>query len=83
MWRFLLILALVGCTERWNRPGATQADLDRDWYVCSTQAAQTVGTGPVAQTSNAGVDLGNTLMRNGQGDEMRQACLRAHGWTQH
>ena len=69
-----LCAVLVGCGGKWTKPGATQADFDRDWAACDYEAAK-YGYGPMWGTGvGAGIEDG--LRQN----ELRTKCMRAKGW---
>lgn len=57
--RFLIfaacVLALQGCAQyQWQKPGATQADFNRDAYQCHAQAAQLYPAVMVSQQLTSG-----------------------------
>lgn len=43
----LMMLLLAGCAERWERPGATEAESDAAQANCTAAAAQKVPPAPV------------------------------------
>ena len=73
-------LPLPGCAPSWSKPGASQADFDRDKGACGNEAELEVPFGdrsatPFAQSFEGEehlADYGN----------LRDACLRRMGWTQ-
>lgn len=64
----IVCLALAGCTTyRWAKPGATEADLQRDSYECERD---------VRQSGYYGGGLLGALNAEGFGER----CMMAHGW---
>ena len=87
-----ITMALTGCAQVWNRPGATQAQLDRDAAECRMIAAgiqapaalpvaypQTMTT--LASAANGLQDTSNTLLGAAIRQGVMQDCLTAKGWV--
>jgi hypothetical protein len=69
----LALAACAGSRADWSKPGAGDADFQRDAQLCQTQAA---GFSPPvfdARTMSAPVDQQDILRQ-------RDSCLFAHGW---
>jgi hypothetical protein len=73
-------LLQAGCAPSWTKPGATQADFERDKGACGNEAELEVPFGDRSATPFA---------RSFEGEEhladygnLRDACLRRMGWTQ-
>ena len=65
----LILLGLSGCAQTiWDKPGATQADFNRDSYACEKDTRQ---------SGYFGGGLGGALRMK----EFYGKCMVAHGWT--
>lgn len=79
----LLVFGLTGCVTqqmRWVRPGATQADFERDKIECVYESKKATGS------MQAGVGMGGAIAA-GIDQAMRESeigglCMRTKGWTQ-
>jgi hypothetical protein len=88
----VMALALAGCTQVWNRPGAGQADLERDGAYCRMVAAgiQAPASQPLAYpqgiTMATSANNLNAASAAWVGVAMKQQvmadCLRSKGWVQ-
>lgn len=64
----LILLLLAGCAERWERPGATEADSDAAQAQCTAVAAQQVPPALVwTQTAPARYEPGERRCRTYRG----------------
>lgn len=72
----LLALSLCGCaTEVWDKPGATERDLQVSAARCRMGSASAYGNAPPARTA------GDGLMEAGARIGYMRDCLIADGWT--
>jgi hypothetical protein len=66
----MIALAVTGCTKTWTKPGATQADFDKDAAYCEMQA-QMAGSSSGPNPFNAGMNMQN----------VRYYCMKSRGWN--
>ena len=87
-YALLCAIALAGCASapvHWDKPGATQQDLNVDAADCRMKMAGLRPIKPDAPTGNAAEDAGNAALTTGV-EQMRDQnfmndCLTAHGWV--
>jgi hypothetical protein len=90
MWRVIVCLPLLAaCTTHWVKPGASHADFNHDYYVCTQQASAANPTpaapapayDPLSEESSAAQAFGDTINAGAGFIAMRKMCLKANGWT--
>ena len=87
----LLSLLLTGCiTHTYSKPGAGQAELDRDTYACAAGARVASPVSPIAYPPTIGyASLANqtdalsaSLFDLAASSIRTRACLRSLGWKE-
>jgi hypothetical protein len=90
MWSrsFLLALLLSGCAtpSLWNKPGATDATLQRDVAQCRYEISLAQAGGGSSTTRRgaaaaAGQGVAEGMASVWQRDDLTEQCLEARGWT--
>lgn len=82
-----VLLGLVGCGGgTYNKPGATQAEFDRDLAQCRYEAASSASAYGSSETRRsasgaAGQGVGDAVAESGRRSELIDLCLRARGYS--
>jgi len=82
---------LAGCTTYYSKPGATEAQFQRDLYECQYQAAALpyappppAPTGPYASAGMPGYQMqvaGGNLAAAANRKKVEQQCMAARGYS--
>lgn len=77
----LAILVLAGCAgARWDRPGGTQEDFQRDLAACRMGQAGIPSRQPGPYDRNPAVYTGDSMVDAGVRAQYIDDCLTSRGW---
>lgn len=77
-----VVIVLAGCqtaAPRWDKPGATAADFERDKLACEYDATKATASGGNFGMSTA---VGAGLAEGFKKVELMTLCMKTKGWTQ-